>query len=235
MSLDLDTLLAELELRHHPRARRVRLRVVPPGRLRVSAPRGLRRAELMPLLVHHEPWLREQLDLARGRHAESQCIPETVKLPACDERWSLRAQSGATRGVVREQGGELQLHYGQGLEWREPLRRWLNRRARAVLEPRLEALAAHTGLDYSRLSIRAQRGRWGSCSAAGGINLNRNLLFLPSQQVEYLLLHELCHTRELNHSPRFWALVARHMPDYRVHDRALRDAMRQLPAWALPD
>lgn len=234
LDLDLVTLLAELELHHHPRARHVRLRVVPPGRVRVSAPRGFEREQLPNILQRHEPWLRQQLQLVRGRHQAAQQLPGLVNLPACGEQWSLRAAEGAARAVVRERAGWLQLEYGAGLEWRAPLQRWLNRKARQVLQPRLDAMAARTGLKYARLSIRAQRGRWGSCSVNGAISLNRNLLFLPPEQVEYLLLHELCHTRELNHSARYWALVERHMPDYRVHDHALRGAMSRLPAWALP-
>lgn len=235
MSLDLDSLLDELELHHPARARHVRLRVVPPGRLRVSAPRGVRRADLSPLLIRHESWLREQLQRAGAQHQAAQRIPEAVELASCAERWPLRAEAGASRAEVRERGGELRLSYAEGLEWREPLRRWLNRKARAVLQHRLDEVVAQTGLAYSRMSIRAQRSRWGSCSVSGGISLNRNLLFLPPRQVDYLLLHELCHTREMNHSPRFWSLVARHMPDYREQDRALRGAMARLPAWALPD
>ena len=89
------------------------------------------------------------------------------------------------------------------------LRRWLMRRARQTLPDCLERVAAETRLDFATVSIRGQRSRWGSCSATGDISLNYQLLFLPPHLLRHVLVHELCHTVELNHSPRFWRTVAR--------------------------
>ena len=73
--------------------------------------------------------------------------------------------------------------------------------------------------------------RWGSCSSRGRINLNQTLLFLPAHAVRYLLVHELCHTRHMNHSASFWRLVTELMPDYQQHENNLRAATRTLPLW----
>ncbi len=83
-----------------------------------------------------------------------------------------------------------------------------------------------------RVSIRQQRTRWGSCSRGNSISLNAKLLFLPPELVEYVLLHELCHTRAMDHSARFWAIVAEHDPGFERHRRALKDAGRFVPPWA---
>lgn len=82
------------------------------------------------------------------------------------------------------------------------------RRARAELPPLLLALAAAHGIEVSRVTIRDQRSRWGSCSRRGTITLNWRLVLVPDFVREYVMLHELMHRRELNHSPRFWRLVA---------------------------
>jgi len=98
--------------------------------------------------------------------------------------------------------------------------------------PRLRALSEHTGMHHRSVSVRRQKTRWASCSRRKAISLNVKLLFLPPVLADYVLLHELCHTIELNHSKRFWALVARHCPDYQRHDAMLRDMWDRIPRWA---
>lgn len=79
--------------------------------------------------------------------------------------------------------------------------------AGVMLPPRLEALAKKHGFRYSRCSVRDVQSRWGSCTSRGSINLNIHLVLLPDRLIDYVLLHELCHTVEMNHSERFWALM----------------------------
>jgi predicted metal-dependent hydrolase len=116
---------------------------------------------------------------------------------------------------------------------RRLLQRFTTRQARAALGRRLGELSAATGLVYRRVQIRRQRTRWGSCSRQGTICLNACLLFQPPEVVDYLLLHELAHTRHMDHSRRFWALVARLAPDWRALDAALMSGWREVPAWML--
>ena len=113
------------------------------------------------------------------------------------------------------------------------LRRWLLAHARHRLSPRLAALATETGLSYRRLQVRRQRTRWGSCSSTGTISLNGCLLFLTPGQARYLMVHELCHTRHMNHSAAFWSLVERFQPGARALDRELSQAWRRIPAWVM--
>ena len=79
--------------------------------------------------------------------------------------------------------------------------------------------------------MRAQRTRWGSCSNRKTISLNAKLLFIPEDLIRYALIHELCHTRRLDHSRKFWALVKQYETDYLVKDKRLRAAWRLVPAW----
>ena len=82
------------------------------------------------------------------------------------------------------------------------------------LPPRLRQWAARVGVTYGRVTIRNQRTRWGSCSARGNLNFNCLLMLCPPRVADYVMVHELCHRKEMNHSPRFWAEVARVMPDW---------------------
>ncbi|HPY42140.1 MAG TPA: SprT family zinc-dependent metalloprotease, partial [Thiolinea sp.] len=111
------------------------------------------------------------------------------------------------------------------------LQTWLKQYAKLYLPALLSQLATETGLSYQQCSIKNQQTRWGSCSSQGRINLNAKLLFLPAMWVRYVLIHELCHTRELNHSPRFWALVKQFEPNYPAIQRAMKNSMHTLPNW----
>lgn len=94
--------------------------------------------------------------------------------------------------------------------------------ARRVITERVHHYQSLYKVRYKRLAIRNQRSRFGSCSAQGNLNFNYRLLFLPEHLRDYVIVHELCHLRELNHSPKFWALVAETIPDYQARKRDLQ-------------
>lgn len=104
-----------------------------------------------------------------------------------------------------------------------------------VLE-RVAYFQQHYGVEYRRLTIRNQKSRFGSCSASGTLSFNYRLLFLPLPLLDYVVVHELCHLQELNHSRRFWALVALTIPDYQVRKRELQTFSRsaETPTEAIP-
>ena len=90
------------------------------------------------------------------------------------------------------------------------------------IPPRVEYYAGLMGLQYGRITIRNQVSRWGSCSEKGNLNFNCLLMLCPADVRDYVIVHELCHLREMNHSPRFWAEVEAVVPDYRLQRRWLR-------------
>ena len=97
--------------------------------------------------------------------------------------------------------------------------------AKAALEDipkRLEKFAPLVGVTYGRVTIRNQRTRWGSCSAKGNLNFNCLLMLCPEAVRDYVVVHELCHRKEMNHSAKFWALVRQTMPDYEIRRKWLR-------------
>ena len=100
--------------------------------------------------------------------------------------------------------------------------RGLAEAARTDIPPRVQHFAALMGVRCGRITIRAQKTRWGSCSAKGNLNFNCLLMLCPEEVRDYVVVHELCHLRELNHSPRFWALVESILPDYRTHRKWLK-------------
>jgi len=116
----------------------------------------------------------------------------------------------------------------------DALRRWLACHARETLGPQLKTISTETGLRFNRLTIKSQRTLWGSCSADGIISLNCKLLFLPSEMVRYVLVHELCHILERNHTTRFWTHLRQFEPRTDKLHVQMREAWKMIPTWAHP-
>lgn len=95
--------------------------------------------------------------------------------------------------------------------------------AKQDIPQRVARFAAFMGVTYGRITIRAQKSRWGSCSAKGNLNFNCLLMLCPEEVRDYVVVHELCHRKELNHSPRFWVEVGKVLPGYAVLRKWLKD------------
>jgi predicted metal-dependent hydrolase len=107
-------------------------------------------------------------------------------------------------------------------EAKPALERWYRRAARAEITTRLDRACEQAGLHYEGLTIRGQRTRWASCSRSGAMSFNWRLLLAPEPVVDYVVWHEVCHLKVMDHSPRFWKLVGRYCPDHRQHSAWLR-------------
>jgi predicted metal-dependent hydrolase len=100
--------------------------------------------------------------------------------------------------------------------------RRLKHQARALIKEKLAEINKVYNFSFNRVSIKNHKSRWGSCSKKGNLNFNYKIIHLPVELVEYVVAHELCHLKELNHSNRFWALVAKAVPDYKACRRKLK-------------
>ena len=96
-------------------------------------------------------------------------------------------------------------------------------RAKRIIPQRVRYYADIMGVTYGRITIRMQKSRWGSCSSKGNLNFNCLLMRTPDEIIDYVVVHELCHLKEMNHSPRFWAEVEKIFPDYKERRKWLKD------------
>lgn len=224
-------------VRVSPRARHVRLTVSARDGLVVVVPRGWR-GDPARLVAAKRSWAERAL----GRVAEQRAahvagpealLPAAVDLLACERRLAVSYVEGDRPPVARERAGELVVTGAADAAARlAALRRWLDREARRVIPLRVQSLAGVHGLSPSRVRVMRARTRWGSCSARGVIAIARNALFLPSEALDALVLHELAHLRVLDHSPRFWVQLLSLDPRAHEHRALLRRGSEFVPPWA---
>lgn len=217
------------------RARRLSVRVYPGGRVEVVVPPGASPTAVQKFVGTHRQWIHRRVADLSSSAAIDGSRPASIKLPAIGRHFAVDYEHAAGPGARVRAAGENAivvtgpLHQDRVLI--AALREWLVELAREQLGNQLARVASEGGLRYSRAQIRRQRTRWGSCSATGTISINVCLLFLRPQVVRYLLVHELCHTRHMNHSARFWSLVESFEPGYRELDAELLRGWQTVPGW----
>ena len=230
----------DYSVRVSARAKRLQLKVTAWGQVEVVVPRHVAISHAAPFVQKYRKWV--QRTLARQRalrdaqpHLET-LAPDRLILTALGEEWQVGYVRGSRMRIhaeIEDDGRRLlRIETGDPAVPHVALQCWMQDYARAQLLPWLRKVSEECGLPYARATVRAQKTRWGSCTARGHISLNRHLLFLPQELVRYLFIHELCHTVHLNHSRRYWTLVGRHAPDYAAHEAELRHAARYIPVWA---
>ena len=199
-------------------ARRYILRVLDDGTLRVTVPWWGSRREARQFAESQEAWVVRQRTQRAARVASRWSIGATVLVDG-----AAQTLDDLGSGRVAMGGHVLEDRVEPGGDPGPAVRGWLRARAVAHLPGELAALAAEHAIPVTRVSIRDQQSRWGSCSRRGTISLNWRLVQTPPFVREYVLLHELMHRRELNHSTRFWRLVAAACPRYVEARTWLRD------------
>ena len=204
-----------VEVRFSPRRRTIGLTVERDGALTVSAPEGSDVAALEAFVIQKRSWLYRKL-------AEKSALqrPASAKQYVSGEGFPYLGRSYRLL-LVDEQEVPLKLEAGrfrmrrpEAEAGRECFVRWYGGHARAWLWRRVEAFAPRMGVAPTGLEIRDLGHRWGSCSKSGRLNFHWAAILLPASIVEYVVVHELVHLIEANHTPEFWLRVERAMPDY---------------------
>ncbi len=218
------------------RARRLTVRVFPGGGVEIVVPQGTGPRAVENFVRRYRSWIDRKVAQYRPIEAATgNGLPEEVRFRCSGDRWRVEYVEAEGAPRLSVEGDRLLLIGEQSrvVLLRHALQRFTMRAAHSMLVPLLARLAAECGLRYAHAQIRRQRTRWGSCSRHGTISLNACLVFQPADVVRYLLIHELAHTRHMNHSRRFWALVERLEPRWRELDAELAQGWREVPGWAL--
>jgi len=205
----------EVTLRRTASARRMSLRVSRlDGRVTLSLPTRARESEAMAFLHAQEDWIRKAL----VKVVPSDTVGLGAEIPV--EGQMLRIVAGTGRSTKIE--GDTLLVPGDGAQVGVRVAAYLKHRARDKLALASDTYAHRIGRRYRTLTLRDTRSRWGSCTAEAGLMYSWRLIMAPPQVLDYVAVHEVAHLAEMNHSSRFWAIVADLMPDYQRHRHWLK-------------
>jgi len=197
--------------------------------LRVGAPLRARQGDIESLIRQHGQWVLDKLAAWRDRPAqETLTVTEGTQLSILGQTLTVTV---TPIGRARWQfvGDRLHLWPSPATNANQLLEKALREKARAVFTERLALHAPLLGVAPPPLRLSAARTRWGSCSHHGGIALNWRLIFMPLPVIDYVVAHELAHLREMNHSPRFWAVVEELCPAWKARRLELRQLGRNIP------
>jgi len=246
LAFDLDTPQDNnlVRVRYSMRAKRLSLSVHHDGNVEVLAPakkfRKPAMARIEKFISDNKNWITDTqakyLSKTKSTNSNTSSIrPTEIDLPFVNEKWRIVYTHNVKRLKEHNNdsaGSWLELPISKSdHDIAILLGKWLKKKAEVVMQPILSELSDQTELRFRKLSVRGQKTRWGSCSAKGNISLNYCILFLSPRFGRYVMLHELCHLQEFNHSKHFWALVKRYEPQYKKIDKTINDYWMQLPKW----
>jgi predicted metal-dependent hydrolase len=214
--IEIEGVRYEVLVRESPRARRLRITVGPRKPIQLVVPRRTTRAEVDGLLRRNAGWIARKAAWAE----EVAARPGALGLDRPGVAWVAGeplpiVPTGGSRSAARLSGGRV-LVGGPPAGAPAALERWHRREARERLAAAVAREAGRLGLRPAGLSVRDQRTRWGSCSSRGALSFSWRLLVAPPEILDYVVVHELCHLRELNHSPAFWRLLDGARPGWRA-------------------
>lgn len=204
----------------------VLLQALPEGQTRVYAPKRMRLRDIdetVRLNVEKIAQMHGELDRRLDEDRASKPVSEGSLISVEGKRLALCLHEGRLRAQFGESELDLWMKEpGDEAAVRNALKAVLAARALERIRERLAVYGPRIGGEYGRVAIRDQRSRWGSCSSKHNLNFNWKLIMAPPQVLDYVVIHELCHLHEFNHSARFWRLVSAQMPEYEAWKKWLK-------------
>jgi len=219
-------------IKKHARAKHVKLKASLHHGLEVVVPTRFNLKNIPEILEKHKSWIQKKLaDFIE----KPTTLPDEIKLTAINQTWRIlyiQSTNKKAKLFVRpEQELVLLGNIEDKIFCKKLLTQWIRKQAAIYLTTCLQKIAQEMQLTYKKVVVRGQQSRWGSCSSDKSISLNYKLFFLPAELVRHVVIHELCHTVHLNHSINFWRMVASFDPQWKEHNRELRQSDRWVPAW----
>jgi len=240
MSKNKEIILPDYSLKISRKARNVWLKISDEKGLVVVIPKWYNRKNIPELLRKEKKWITRTIKRLEEQKLTKPTpppflLPPHIYLKALGEFWKIKYQKTPAQNINLSHCYNSTLTLSGDIDnvekCRDALRIWLAMKAKMQMVPWLKQLANKNNLSFKKILIKGQKTIWGSCSPNKTISINYKLLLIPRKLVRYVLIHELCHTVHLNHSPQFWRLVAKKEPNYKGYDTQLRPAWHSMPSW----
>lgn len=218
-------------VRRHSRARHVKLSYTQLG-LTVTIPMRFSVKHIPDIIEENKDWIiKHNLRQAMKPPLER---PQQIEFQAFNQHWTVHYFQNEKRANIKTiipNGLIVSGNIQELTTCLKKLKSWVRLQAEAMLISYFYQLSNQIGLTYREVSVRSQSTLWGSCSHDKSIRLNYKLVFLPEALMRHIMIHELCHTRFMNHSDRFWNLVAHYDEHWQLHRKAIKKADQYMPAW----
>lgn len=218
-----DEEFGDIAVHRNARSRSVRITVTSAGTLRASLPTYAPLFSLKRLIKSSRPQLRKMLEREKPTYTlePGMEIGKSHKLVVVWGSKTSAKRSGQNIFVHLKEGDKLTDPHVDRMV-RDTIITALRVEAKSYLPKRLDYLSKQLGYEYERLRFPHASTRWGSCSSTGTISLNIALMTLPHMLIDYVIIHELCHTKQMNHSAKFWDLVEQADPSFKLHRKLLK-------------
>ncbi len=213
-------------LRRSSRSHYLRLEIVPGVGLVVTAPRHAGTAFIEGFIEQKQNWIRRKLDVYKAAvKASPGQIKDGGTTCYLGKELTISVEHKDSRpAMVRLEKNRLVVNLdGGGYDLATAIEAWYKFQVNVVLKQRLEYWSNLMQIEFCSYKARGQKTRWGSCSRSGNLSFNWKLIKTPPEVMDYVIVHELAHLNQMNHSGRFWALVERYCPDHKAHRKWLHD------------
>jgi len=217
-SIQLSEMTIPYVLKHSKKARYLRMQISNNGELEVVLPRGFQVIDAEKFIYKKLDWIKKHLSQNRQSRNKISLLGRDIKVT---QNYDLFIKNHKVKFgndhliIISPSGSKISIE--------EAFENWLRKLAKKSLVERVHRIANSLGFKIGRISIRGQKTRWGSCSTAGNLSFNYNLLSFRKEVIDYVIIHELCHLKEMNHSQKFWKLVERFCPNYKYLRKELKN------------
>lgn len=222
--LDNEVVIYSVKRSH--RAKYVRLEIRRKTGLTIFIPRFYKISDLPDLLRKKRLWILKKLSDFKGAgpYVSEREFCNGCSLPYLGKHLKLKRNNPGTVDHISLKGNILTInHYDGEVRLAQIIEWWYRQQAEKVIKKKVGELCHKLGITCNRLTIRKARTRWGSCSQRGNLNFNWKLIMVPEPVIDYVIIHELTHLKEMNHSKKFWNLVAEHCPQWCQRKKWLED------------
>lgn len=208
--------IIDYTLKYSPISKYMRIQVHIERGLEVIVPRGIEKKEAEDFIIRKGDWILKHLNAKRERGG-TRYLGNDIKIVQSFDLFIPKHKISFKEGVLHILSPET-----SGDEIKSIYEAWIRHLGKKYIPARAEQLARKYGFNFSKVIIKGQKTRWGSCSIRKNLSFNYKLMRYREEVIDYVIIHELCHLREMNHSKRFWALVEGICPDYKSLKKELK-------------